>query len=258
MIALALGVAVIAVYLCGVYLYDRRFPGRAFSLARVCSFIIGTSLLTAVMLPPADSAAESSFFAHMAQHIVIWLVAPPFILLGAPMLLIVAVPRQEIARRFTAFADSRGGRLLFAPLTAWLSFVFVMWGAHFSPLYDLALRFPPLHVAEHVLFLVTGLLFWAVVVQVGYAPRPLSYPVRMFYLFFSIPQGAFLGFALNASQHVLYPQYASRFGSSALALTDQHNGADLLWIFGGVILFTAFMCTAGVWAATERGAAVAS
>lgn len=252
MIAFVLAAAVIAVYVTAVNAYNRRYPARRFSRRHVAAFASGIALLATAVSPAVDARAEASFAAHMLQHMVMLLVAPPLVLLGAPLLLLVALPPARVARRITAFADGVLGRALFSPIAGWLLFVFVLWAAHFTPIYELALEYPAVHIFEHELFAVSAFLFWNAVVQVGYAPRPVPYPARMFYLFLAIPQGAFLGFALNATRQVLYPHYLDIWGSNALALTDQHNGADVMWILGGFLLFAAFMCTAGAWAAADR------
>lgn len=254
MIAGALSAAAIIAYVYGVRAYRRLYPAREFSVLRVLAFISGSVLFALALSPWADALADTSFAAHMVQHMVLLSIAPPLILLGAPLLLAVAVPPHRIARRITAFADSGFGRALLAPITAWLLYVFVLWGAHFSPLYELALEHPAVHVLEHALFIACAFLFWNAVVQIGYAPRPVPYAARIFYLFLAIPQGAFLGFALNATRGVLYPHYAAAFGSSSLALADQHNGGDVMWLLGGFLMFAAFMCTAGAWAASEHRA----
>lgn len=258
MIALALGAASIAAYLYGVHLYNRRFPAHPFSFGRIAAFVTGTALMTGVLLPPFDALADASFAAHMAQHLVLVLAGPPLVLLGAPLLLLVAVPPARIARKLTAFAGSSFGHALFSPITGWLTYVFVLWAVHFSPLYNLALEYPPVHVLEHVLFTVSAFLFWGAVVQTGYTPRPVPYAARMFYVFLAIPQGAFLGFALGASRDALYTHYVRVLGSTQAALADQHNAGDVMWIAGGFLMFVAFMCTAGAWAASERGSAVTS
>jgi putative membrane protein len=256
MIAGAFGLAAIALYLRSVHLYNCRFPGRAFPAYRTASFVIGTLLLTGVVLPPFDALADRSFAWHMLQHVVMILIAPPLLLLGAPLLLAVAVPPPRVARRISAFANSRFGHALFAPITAWLLYVAVLWASHFSSLYELALEHPAMHVFEHALYFGSALLFWGAVIQVGYVPRAVSYPVRMFYLFLAIPQGAFLGFAINASTRVLYPHYL-HYASNVAVVADQHAGGDAMWILGGFVLFVAFMLTASVWAAIERRAATA-
>jgi cytochrome c oxidase assembly factor CtaG len=251
MIAALLGAAAIAVYVYAAGLYNARFPDREYSGWRIAAFISGVVLMTAVLLPPIEPLADRLFAWHMTQHVVLMLVGPPLVLLGAPLLLVVAVPAPRIARRITAFAQSPAGNVLFAPLTGWIAFVGVLWMSHFSPLYEAALDHPPVHVLEHALYAGAAFLFWASVVQVGYTPRPLPYPARMLYLFLAIPQGAFLGLALYAARDILYPHYLAGH-TQALALADQHNGGAVMWIAGGLLLFIAFMCTAAAWAAAER------
>lgn len=253
MIAAVLGTAAIALYLRGAAAYARRFPERAFSFWRIAAFVSGVTFMTLALLPQVDALADSSFAVHMLQHVVLMLIAPPLMLLGAPLLLLVAVPPASVARRFTGFANSRFGHVLFAPLTGWLAFVAVLWFSHFSPLYETALEIPAVHVLEHGLFIGAAFLFWSAVVQVGYAPRPVSFPARMLFVFLAIPQGAFLGLALYAARGVLYPHYLIGH-SPSLALADQQNGGAVMWIMGGFLLFVAFMLTAGAWAASERGA----
>lgn len=252
--AILLGALTIGVYLHAVGIYDARFPQRAYPAWRIASFVAGVGLMTLVLVPPIESLADASFAWHMTQHIVLMLAGPPLVLLGAPLLLAVAAAPAPIARRLTAAAASPAGYALFAPLTGWLSFVAILWLSHFSPLYEAALDHAGVHVVEHMLYVGAALLFWASIVQVGYVPRPLPYPARMLYVFLAIPQGAFLGLALYASRSVMYPHYlAGR--TPALALADQQNGGAVMWIAGGLLLFIAFMCTAGAWAASERAEA---
>jgi putative membrane protein len=251
-IALAAALAVAFAYAYAVRIYRRRLPQRAFPLTRSTAFYAGTALMAIALSPAMDVRADTSFAMHMLQHLLLAFAAPPLLLLGAPLLLLVTVLPRAGARRITALASSRAGRILFAPLTGFLAFVFVLWGTHFSPLYELALERPGVHAIEHALFFGSAMLFWSAVVQVGYAPHPVPFPARMLFLFLAIPQGAFVAFALAASRTALYPHYVHTLGAAALA--DQRAGADLMWILGGFLLFAAFMCEAGAWAVAERRA----
>jgi putative membrane protein len=247
----AAGAICIAVYIRAVTLYNKKFPGRSYSFLRIACFVIGVGCIIIALLPTVDALADRSFAAHMAQHMVLALVAPPLVLLGAPLLLLAAVPSQRTARRITGFAHGALGRAIFAPITGWLLFVSVLWATHFSPLYEAALEHPAMHVVEHGLFLTAAFLFWGAVVQVGYAPRAVPFPARMLYVFLAIPQGAFLGLAIYAARGVLYPHYL-QMQSAASALADQQNGGAVMWIAGGFIMFVAFMLTAAAWAVSER------
>lgn len=248
--------AAFAVYAAGVRAYRLRFPQRAFPGLRIAFCAAGLLLSAAAFLPAVDTLADRSFLWHMAQHLVLMLLAPPLLLLGAPLLLLVAATPKPFAAAIVRACHSAPGRALLAPVTGWLAFVFVLWTTHFSPLYERALEQPFVHGIEHALFFGAGLLFWNAVVQVGYAPRPVAYPARMLYLFLALPQGAFAAFAIGASRHPLYAHYAALLGPAA-ALDDQRAGADLMWIAGGFLLFCAFMLEAASWAASEREPAAA-
>lgn len=251
MIAIALSVAATALYCWGAARYRRRFPQRAFPLYRIAAFCTGALVAAAALSPAFDALADRSFAWHMLQHLMLALIAPPLALLGAPWLLLVASTPPAAARAITRIAHSTAGQALLAPVTGWLCLIFVLWGAHFSPLYEAALEQRGVHAIEHLLFGVSALLFWSAVVQVGYSPRPVAFPARMLFLFLALPQGAFVAFAIGASRHPLYPHYAQLLGNAA-ALADQRNGADVMWIAGGLLLFLAFMCEAGAWAYAER------
>ncbi|HEV7178532.1 MAG TPA: cytochrome c oxidase assembly protein [Candidatus Baltobacteraceae bacterium] len=251
-----LGIAAIVGYLLAVRAYDRRFPHRRFSATRIACFIVGVASIAAVLLPPADALADRWFTAHMFQHLILTLVGPPLVLLGAPLLLCVTLPPTWVARRIARAVRVPAVHAVFSPVTAWLAFVATLWIAHFSPLYEAALQNAWIHGFEHALFAATAFLFWMAVVQIGYAPFPLAFPVRLFFLFFAIPSGAFLGLAIYAAQRALYPHYfVGR--SFAQGLLDQHGGGAAMWIGGGLVFFTAFVVTAGVWASHERGEVLA-
>jgi putative membrane protein len=251
-IAPLLSLALIAVYMWAVRRYHELYPAREFSSWRMALFVGGCVLFGAALSAPIDVLAERSFAAHMLQHVVLMLAAPPLVLLGAPLLLAVAVPRRDSARVVAAVAAHPVMHALFAPIVGWLLFAGVLWGVHFSPLYEGALESGWVHVLEHVVFITAAFLFWLPIVQVGFVPRPVSFPARMLYLVLMFPQGAFLGLALYGSRHVLYPHYAAILGGGAMA--DQQNGGAIMWIAGGFIMFAAFMLVAASWARSERGA----
>lgn len=256
MIDAMLGACIIAGYLWAVREYGERFPQRRYSYGRMAYFVSGVVLTIGVLLPPADAAADGSLAAHMVQHIVLTLVGPPLVLLGAPLLLCVSLPPPRVSRAIAHALQRPAARVLFAPVTGWCALVAALWVAHFSPLYEAALEHEWIHVTEHGMFLATAMLFWMAVVQVGYAPHPLAFPARMLYLFLAIPQGAFLGLAVYAAGRVLYPHYA--LGRTFVqTMNDQRSGGEIMWIGGGLILFAAFMITAGVWATRERREATA-
>lgn len=205
----------------------------------------------AIVLSPAmDARADASFAWHMAQHIVLLFVTAFFIVASRPFAMFASVaPKPLVARTVRVTRTLHG---LAHPVVALGFFIATLWATHFSGLYELALEHTWVHVAEHALYVSAGVVFWLPVL----APqplRPLAYPARLLYLFIALPQGALLAFALASAHRVLYPHYAGINGTAA-ALADQSNAAAVMWIAGGLIVFTAFLGTFGIWAVRESGA----
>ena len=207
-------------------------------------------LLFALSVSPiVDGLADHSFSWHMAQHLLILFAVPFFVLAAHPFRILIAAAPKELASRIVRV--TRPAHKVGHPAFTLAAFVAVLWITHFSGMYEYSLEHPWAHVAEHALYVTSGILFWLPVL----APpplRPLPFPTRLLYLIVALPQGALLAFALAGARSVLYPHYAA-VGSYARALADQSNAAAVMWIGGGTVLFVAFLATFGAWALRENG-----
>lgn len=207
--------------------------------------LAAAATFAAVMSPWFDRLADASFAWHMVQHLALLFVAPFFALEAHPFAWLGS-PRARWQRAAIAALRSSPVRVLCMPAVALLCFLAVLWGVHFTPLYEAALEHPLVHLGEHALLLAAGTLFWIPVV----APPPLPAPphaARVLYLFIALPQGALLAVALLAAPRPLYAHYA---GPGAMA--DQHAAAAVMWVGGGAILLLAFLALIARWAARER------
>jgi putative copper resistance protein D len=228
-------------------------PGHPVPRARRAAFFGGLGVVAVALLSPVDTYATALLSVHMAQHVLLTLVAAPLLLLGRPGDLALRVVSPARRRRWLRVGHGRVARLASSPLLAWTVFAAVGWVVHFSPLFDAALRSQPVHVAEHVLFLATALLFWWPVVGGHPGRRPLPHPVRLLYLGVAMPQNTFLALAVLGADGVLYSHYAElarTWGPSPLA--DQRQGAGLMWVAGDLILLVSVLLVAGAWAGHER------
>jgi len=222
------------------------------------AFSGGLAVVAVALLSPVDTYADALLSVHMAQHLLLTLVAAPLLLLGQPVALALRVMSPERRRRWLRIGNGRAVRLASSPVLAWAAFAAAGWAIHFSPLFDAALRSQPLHVAEHALFLATALLFWWPVVGGHPGRRPLPHPVRLLYLGVAMPQNTFLALAILGADGVLYSRYADlarTWGPTPLA--DQRQGAGLMWVAGDLILLVSVLLVAAAWArhedrATER------
>lgn len=241
-------VTALVAYLFGIARY-RRLRKRAWPRGRTCCFVAGIAFGLLALESPLDRAAADYFAPHMWQHLILTDVTAPLVLLGAPLLLVLSVAPARAARRIVAFFKTRVGRALAFPLFTWSAFVLSLWVLHFSGFFEAALENEPLHVLEHTLYFTTALLFWFPIVALGPTPwarGPLSFPVRMLYVFFAMPAEGMLGFSINGARHVLYPRYG------AAGLADQQAAGEIMWIGSTLVMFVAFMLVGYDWAIAER------
>jgi putative membrane protein len=203
-------------------------------------------LAVAAVASPLDRLADVSFSWHMVQHMMLLYGVALAVVLARPFDLFVRLGGKRatllmvrLTRPLHAFAS---------PAVALFVFVATLWATHFSPLYEAALEHPWLHGSEHLLYVSAGIFFWLPVV----APpplRPTAFPVRLFYLAVALPQGALLAMVLASARAPLYQHYVAVAGAAALA--DQRNAAAVMWILGGLVVFTALLTTLAIWAHRE-------
>jgi putative membrane protein len=249
MVLLALAGATYAYGLVRMRAARRPFP-RSAAVAFGCALAV----IAGVLLGPLDGLADASLAWHMVQHLALVSVAAPLLLLGAPVRLALGALPPRAAVPLARALNSRPMRVLAHPAVAWAQFVLVMYGTHFSPLYEAALESEAVHACEHALYLASALVFWSPVLAVAPAPHAPPHPVRVAMLFLALPASAFLGFAFYVGKHVLYAHYAARAG----ALGDQIAGGAVMWIAGGTpLLLAALWCIADWGAREQRLAAVA-
>jgi putative membrane protein len=247
--------ATAAVYLHGVRLVRRRSPGAAAALGgRAGCFLAGVAVLWIALQSPVDTYADTRLAVHMVQHLLLTMVAAPLLVLGAPVMLALRAVAPATRRGvLVPLLHSRAVRLLGSPLLGWSLFTLVMWGSHFSPLYEAAVRDSAVHALEHLVYLLSALLFWWPVVGADPGPRRLSHPARLLYLFLAMPQASFLGLALWGADRVLYPSYQAALGPAALA--DQRLAGTIMGSAGMLVMVPALGLVLLDWLRREERAA---
>ena len=245
-VAVALAI-VAALYVVAVRRFSATHPREPFRAVRVWSFATGLAVVLAALVGPLDEAASRRFSAHMVQHLLLTLVAPPLVLAGRPLMLARRAGPIPVRRAVAAAMRTRGAHALAHPVVAWSVLALAMWASHFTALYEAALRSHAVHALEHGLYLGAGLLFWLPVLAVEPSPWRLDHAGRLLYVFLALPANALLAVALYESRTVLYASYA---GAGALA--DQRAAAAVMWIGGGLLLVAAVLVVAARWARAER------
>jgi putative membrane protein len=219
-----------------------REPRVAF--LRALSFIASLAIVVAALSSPFDGAADQLLWAHMVQHVLLVVVAPPLFVLGAPwMPLWLGLPlrvRRPLARAIVRSRPARPLRaatsVIATPLGAFALFNLdlVLW--HIPALYDLTLRNQAAHDLEHALFLVTGILFWAQLLPSWPLHRRLDFAGRLVYTLGASVASWLLAVVLAFYPTPLYSAYAglsSRPGGIS-ALGDQRLAAGVMWVPGSI------------------------
>jgi putative copper resistance protein D len=237
---------------------NARHPANRVPARRSVAFAAALVALGFALASGIERYDTTLFSVHMVQHVLLVLVAAPLLALSAPITLVLRLVGPETRRRWVLpVLHSRVLRLLTFPVTAWVLFAAVMWGTHFSGLFDVALEVPLVHDLEHGLFLVSALLFWWPAVGADPAPWRLAHPARIVYVFLQMTQNTFLTFVLLNVTTVLYPHYATLgrpYGIDPLA--DQRLAAGVMWIAGDLIFLTAIMVIVAGWMRSDaRGLA---
>jgi putative copper resistance protein D len=236
-------------YLIAVRHLNGAHPRVPLPRWRVVAWLAGVVAIAIALVSAVDVYAEDLLTVHMVQHLLLTMVAPPLLALGAPITLLLRIASPRVRHGLILpVLHSKLVRLIAAPIVAWPLFSIVMWLTHFSPLYDAALDDPALHVAEHLVYLAAGLLFWWPVVAADPIPRRLGYGGRLAYLALQMPVNAAVGLAIYFAPAVLYPHYATTaraWGPSALV--DQQIGGLLMWGAGDLLLLVAVAGLVAAW-----------
>jgi cytochrome c oxidase assembly factor CtaG len=220
---------------------------------RTACFLAGIGVLALALLSPIGAYDTVLFSVHVAQHMLLTMVAAPLLALGAPVTLALRVARGPTRRRLTRILHSPPLRVIGHPLVAWVLFTLTLYGLYFSPLFDLTLRQPLVHDLVHLHFLGAGLLFWWPVVGLDPSRWRLPHIARLLFVFLMVPFHAFLGVAIMNSGRVLAPTLESfqrSWGPTPLA--DQQIGGAILWGAGDLIALGAVLGILVSWASYEE------
>jgi len=202
------------------------------------AFLSGLAVLWIALAGPMDVFNAWLLTAHMTQHMMLMMIAPPLILLGDPLVPLVRGLPVFAAREFAGpFLNWRPaqwvGRTLTHPVVALILMGIVMLGWHVPDLYELAVRSPGWHQVEHACFFLTSLIFWWPVVQPwpshSHWPRWAMVP----YLVVADLQNTVLSAALIFADRILYPSYIDAprvFGLAARE--DQAAAGAIMWAVG--------------------------
>jgi putative membrane protein len=227
----------------------KNFPdARPVSNGRVLSFFTGVCFIFIALVSPIDFIGDHFLFSvHMTQHLLLTLVAPPLLLLGTPAWLARPWLAQPLVTRLARFVTRA------APALLLFNFVFVAY--HIPAVYDLSLQNELIHIAIHVLLIITATITWMPILSpLPELPR-LSYPLQILYLFVAAIPPTILAALITFATDILYPTYRAApriFGIPALE--DQQIAGVVMWIPGTGVYLLALTIVFFKWFGGEQTA----
>jgi putative membrane protein len=228
--------ALLALYLTAAA--RQRRAGRPWNVWRTATFSAGLALLAIALSPPLADFAHHDLRGHMAQHLLVGMVAPLGLVLGAPLNLAFRVLPRRASRSLVFFLHSAPIRLLSHPVTALALNIGGMALLYLTPLYNLVRSSPALHLLMHLHFLAAGTLFaWSIAGPVPAPDRP-GMRMRLVVLFLSIAAHA----TLSKLLYIYLLPAGSLHSANEIRSAAQlmYYGGDVAELFLATALFTAW------------------
>ena len=217
-----------------------RRRGDAWPVGRTISWCLGILVLFWATNGGAAAYGHVLFSAHMVQHMILAMVVPLFLVLAAPVTLLVrAVPARKDGSRgprewVLVLVHSAFGRFMANPVVAAVLFAGGMIVFYFTPLFELALTTYAGHLWMVAHFTLVGYLFANALVGVDPGPSRPGYPLRLVLLFATMAFHAFFGVTLTSGTALLVPDWFGLMGRpwGASAIEDQQTGGAVAWGIG--------------------------
>lgn len=230
-------VALAVLYLAGLVRLRRR--GIAWPAQRTASFLAGCATVFYVGGSGLQAYGMDLFSVHMLQHMVLTMISPLGLLLGAPVTLALRTlpafrgPAGAPRRLLLWGLHSRLGRIVSHPAFTVPLFIASLYGVYFTPVFDDLMASTPGHTLMLLHFLMTGVLFFGPILAVDPWPRRAGHGGRMLELVLPAPFHAFFGVIVMMSSNLLLTSFADVPASWHIdPMRDQSAAGGIAWSFG--------------------------
>jgi cytochrome c oxidase assembly factor CtaG len=248
-----------AVYIAGVVRLRRR--GDAWPAGRTVAWLCGCAALLFATSSGVGRYMPAMFSMHMAAHMLLSMLVPVLLVLGAPVTLALrALPAAGKDRPpgmrewLLAALHSRVSKFFTNPLVATAIFVAGFYGLYFGGIFDAAADSHGAHLAMNAHFLLSGYLFYWVVIGVDPTPRPIPPLAKLAVVFGSLPLHAFFGVVLMGTQTVLAGEFYRTLDLPwhTDLLADQRLGGGIAWSAGEVPLVLVMLALLIQWRRSDN------
>jgi putative membrane protein len=246
-------VIIVVTFLSTAYVIGwRRLRKRNLHSTKAWQLLLYLASMTTIclaLLSPIDALGSFLFIFHMTQHELLMMVAAPLLLLADPLPAFLwrlpQRPRHRLGRFLARDALLRRALKIMTWMGLTLPLYMVsLWGWHYPPAFEAALRNDLIHDLKHLSFFISGLLFWWPVINP--APRVhgyISYGFRIFYVIVAtLPTMLPVMGLVFFTERIFYPYYASvpRLWGITI-IEDQSNGWAIMALAEGTVYLIAIL-----------------
>jgi cytochrome c oxidase assembly factor CtaG len=248
-------VVLAGLYLWGVVRVARRHPARRWPAWRTGMFLGGLAVVVLATQSGIGAYDDVLFWDHMVQHLMLIMIAPPLLIFGQPITLLMHASRNPLHSWVKRILRSKVVSFLTWPVFGCVAYTVAVIGAHLTGFANLVQTNQAVHDAEHALFLVVGYLFFLPILGREPIRWRLTYPVRFIILVLIMPVDTFTGLMLGYASAGSPGIPAGPVPSWApAALSDLHDGGAVMWIGGDAIMFGLMMLVYLMWSLDDRAA----
>ena len=259
---LALLIFAVAIYIKGVLILSRR--GVKWPVGRTIAFAIGISAVDFATSGGLGVYSRFAFSNHMMSHMVLGMIAPIGIVLGAPITLALRTLPQArnkeewgVRGAFIAILHSRLSRIYTNPVVALAIFDGSLFALYFTPLFGNLMQGHSGHFFMSLHFLLAGILFFQVLIGIDPMPNKIPHLVKIIIIFAAMSIHAFFSISVMSATTLLdngFFALLERPWSTDL-LADQKLGGSIGWAMGEVPILLALLATFMQWQRADKNEA---
>jgi putative copper resistance protein D len=229
---------VAGLYLFGVWTLHAR--GDRWPVGRTLAFVVGgTGSFFAATQSGLAAYDTTLLSAHMVQHMILSMMVPLFLALGAPVTLALRTLPQRPRGWLLVVLHSRVAKVLsFPPLTLGL-YIVSPWALYFTDWYTATLRSTYQHEMMHVHLVLVGAMFFWPLLGIDPLPGRMTHPFRLLVIFLTLPFHAFLGVTIMGQSELIggdwYPNLHRTLDWLPDPADDQRLAGGILWASGDLI-----------------------
>lgn len=244
---IAVVVLLTTVYVTGWGRLRKRNP-RSVRKFELGLYLSSQAAICLALISPVDTLGGIFFTAHMIQHELMMMIAAPLLLLSNPLpVFFWGLPRNlrlKLGGFLVCGSVIRRTLMCTTRITIALPlYLLTLWGWHYPPAFEAALRNDLVHDLQHISFYLAGLIFWWPVINP--APKvhgPIPYGFRIFYVLAAALPTMLPVMALVLTERILYAYYTAvprLWGITVLG--DQSNGWSIMALAEGTTYLIAVL-----------------